>query len=352
MAVTKISSYDTGYVTGNLSLYPEAIDSRYQLYEAKNNAETKLSQSLTYTAKFILVENNDSFPSTGIIRIGPPPGQSGAAEMIYYDSKSQGIFKNLIRGFAGSRQNPWPVGSYVTSAVFAEHHNSIKDAIINIETNVGVETNPLSTSLNGILKTQENRFLAPRPVFRSYPTIALPGKKIRFQNFSSGPIIRYLWDFGDGTTSIEKSPSHTYYKEGIFSIKLNIITESGAQGIAEKKNYITISNDAALPFFYILPKTGISMQTAISLGDSNLATKFNFVDQADGDIIQRYWVFDGVGYQNGVLVPSQTITEVDPNIHFTSYTYDKPGKYTPSLLIVYENQKVKRSVLADSIVVE
>lgn len=352
MAVTKISSYDTGYVVGNLSLYPEAIDSRYQLYEAKNNAETKLSQSLTYSAKFILVDNNDDFPSSGIIRIGPPHGQSGHSEMVYYDNKAQGVFKNIIRGFAGSRQNPWPMGSYVTSAVFAEHHNSVKDAIINIQANIGIQNNPLPTSLNGILKTQENRFLAPRAVFRSYPTIALPGKKIRFQNFSCGPIIRYLWDFGDGTTSVEKSPYHIYNKEGIYTIKLNIITESGAQGISEKKNYITISNDASLPFFYVLPKNGISYETALSMGDANLATKFNMVDQADGNIIQRYWVFDGAGYQNGVLVPNQTITENDPNIHFTSYVYDKPGKYTPSLLIVYENQKVKRSVLVDSVVVE
>ena len=352
MAVTKISSYDIGYTTGDLSLFPGAIDSRYQLYEATNNAETKLAQSLTYAAKFLIVENNDNFPDSGILRVGPPHGGIGPAEMIYYDTKSTGVFKNIIRGFAGSRQNPWPIGSYVCGSVFAEHHNSIKDAVINIENNLGLSVNPSATSLNGILKSQENRFLAPRALFRSYPTAAPPGKKIRFQNFSTGPIIRYLWDFGDGTTSIDKSPSHTYYKEGIYSVKLNIISSTGAQGIAEKKNYLTISQSAILPFFYIQPTNGISKETAISMGNPNLATTFNFMDQADGNIVQRYWVFDGDGYHNGEPVPSQTITENNPNVHFTSYVYDKPGKYTPSLLIVDDTQKVRRSVLVDSIVVQ
>jgi hypothetical protein len=33
MAVTKITSYDAGYTTGSLSLFPQSIDSRYK-YDA------------------------------------------------------------------------------------------------------------------------------------------------------------------------------------------------------------------------------------------------------------------------------------------------------------------------------
>ena len=97
MTAARIASTDIGYVTGQLSNYPIAIDSRYQLYEATNNSQTVLSHSLTYNGNQIIVENNDNFPSSGILRIGPPAGQSGAYEMIYYDTKQEKIFKNFFK---------------------------------------------------------------------------------------------------------------------------------------------------------------------------------------------------------------------------------------------------------------
>jgi PKD repeat protein len=40
-----------------------------------------------------------------------------------------------------------------------------------------------------------------------------------FNNSSSGAA-GYLWDFGDGTTSTQQSPSHTYSATGLFNVKL------------------------------------------------------------------------------------------------------------------------------------
>lgn len=361
MAVTRITTQDAGYATGDLSVYPAALDSRFQLYEATNNSQTVLAHSLTYSGNYLIVENNDNFPSSGILRIGPPPGQPGAYEMIYYEKKQDKIFKNLLRGFAGSRQNPWPVGSWVSNAVFAEHHNACKDAILQLEVNLGLSNLPASESLNGILKSQETKFLAPRPVFRAYPTTCLPRTKIRFQNFSTGPVVRYLWDFGDGTTSVERSPLHIYNAEGVYSVKLNIITTLGAQGVATKNNYITVSNDQIKPFFYVEPivngaTTGLSLETASAppYNNPSLATSFLFMDQTDGAIATRYWIFDGQGRfkYDGALVPDNTYTENDPNIHFIRYVYDKPGTYQPSLLSLFENQKLERSYLSNKVVVE
>ena len=347
MAVTRISSQDAGYVTGQLSNYPEAKDTKSQLYVAVNNAETTLVQSLTYAGKYVIVQDNSSFPENGIIRIGPPAGQSGTAEMIYYETKTNGVFRNIIRGFAGSKQNPWPVGSHVTYGVFADIHNTAKDAILNIETNLGTIERPAAESLNGILKEQENRFLAPRPLFRAFPFKGPSPLKVRFQNFSTGPLIRYLWDFGDGTTSVEKSPIHTYQKEGIYTVKLNVITSLGAQGVITKSNYIVVDNEAKQPFFYVTPTQGYSIETAAELDIE--PTEFMFVDQTDGNIVSRYWVFDGDGQHDGVDVENQSIPEFDPNIHTTTFTYSKPGNYEPSLLVLYESQNSQRAFLREEI---
>lgn len=345
--VTKISSQDEGYVVGQLSLFPETKDTAEYLYQATNNSETTLKQSLTYAGKYVIVEDNSSFPDQGILRIGPPAGKAGAAEMIYYDSKTNGVFRNLIRGFAGSRQNPWPVGSYVSNAVFAEHHNATKDAIIQIEADLGTVELPDSASLNGILKQQENRFLAPRPLFRAFPIKGAPPLKVRFQNFSTGPLIRYLWDFGDGTTSVEKSPVHIYQTEGEYSVKLNIITSLGAQGVVTKSNYIIVDEELKQPFFYVTPTEGVSKETAdANPGDyPDGPTVFEFVDQTDGEIVQRYWIFDGDGTHNSEEVPTQSLPEYNGNIHTSSYVYNSPGTYSPSLLILFESQQLKRAFL-------
>jgi len=294
----RISSQDVGYQLGQLSLYPVALDSKNQLYTAKNNAITALKHSLTYTGKYIIVDDATDFPDNGILRIGSPPGKYGPSESVYYESKQGNTFKDIIRGFSGSKQTVWPAGSVVSCAVFADHHNSVKDAILQVENNLGVAVAPATGSLNEILRSQEAKFLAPKALFRAYPTTGAPLTTVRFQNFSTGPVIRYFWDFGDGTTSSEKSPTHTYQKEGIYSVQLNIITSLGAQGYATKSNYITISQDSKEPFIYVIPSSAKpykSIETAKANGGA--ATVFTLVDQTDGDITQRWWNLDGDGIE-------------------------------------------------------
>lgn len=343
------SSKNLDYETGQLSLFPTDLDTKDQLYRATNNSQTILSQSLTYNGKYIVVENNDNFPNSGILRVGAPAGDSGAAEMIYYGNKTRGIFRDVIRGFAGSRQNIWPVGSYVANAVFAEHHNSVKDAIINIEKNLGTSSLPEGTSLNGILKKQETRFLSPKAIFRASIVRGAPPLKVRFQNFSTGSIVRSLWDFGDGTTSIERSPIHTYRKEGIYTVNLNIITSLGAQGYAIKSNYITVDDEERKAFFYVDKVIGVSKETADSTGEK--PTVFNFIDQTDGDIIKRWWILNGDAKEvdeNGDEITStenQTIFTLDPNKHSIKVVYDKPGEYNPSLLVLLSSQTLKKAFI-------
>jgi PKD repeat protein len=319
--MARIDSLNTGYTTGDLSLYPEAVDSKDSLYEVRNNATTVLKQSVGYSAKKIIVEDASSFPPRGLIRITNKKFNSG--ELIYYENRTGNTFNNLVRGFAGSRQNQWNLGSSVTNSVSAEHHNAVKDAIIKTEINLGLKSNPEDISLNGILKNQENRFLTPKPLFRAYPISGGAPLTVSFQNFSlgmapnklNGPLIRCFWDFGDGTTSTEKNPVHTYTKEGSYSVELVVVSVLGGQGIVTKNNYITVDNTLRPPFFYVKNSpdgfnvltttpdmtSGYSFSLSTPAGDEppvpigEKVTVFEFVDQTDGDVKERYWNFNGDG---------------------------------------------------------
>lgn len=340
---TRTSTLDVDYTTGDLSVFPNAIDDFTSLYEATNNAQTRLKQSLSLTAQVIVVDDASSFPSQGIVRIGPPPGEAGNFELIYYSERTNSTFKGLVRGFARSIHTSWSGENIsVTGGVMAEHHNAVKDAILNIENRVGTQDSPAEGSLNNTLKALEARYLAPKAQFRAFPTIGAPPLAVRFQNFSGRHVIRFLWDFGDGSTSIERNPTHTYTQEGLFTVSLNVITTNGAQGEVSKPNYINVSEAAGTSFYFVKPlldQPNYSVQTATELSAS--PQEFLFIDQTDGDIAQRFWVFgDGTSEQVD-----------DPDIHTTTKIYDAPGTYSPSLLVVFSDERLGRVFLQEQIVV-
>lgn len=308
----------------SLSVFPNAIDDKNTLYTAKNNCETTLQQSLSYLAKYILVSDASKFPDTGIITINQPGDVE--PELIYYGKKTNNTLSSLIRGYSGSRQNVWPVGSIVRNGVMADYHNSVKDAIINIETKLGTQDNPDDSTINSYIKSLEITHLTPKAAFRCYPRSGIPGVSIQFKNFSCGNAVRFFWDFGDGQTSIEETPTHVYTQEGIYTVRLSIVTTEGAQSIATKLNYITIDSKELSPFFYVVNTSGRT---------------YEFVDQTDGDISQRYWIFDD-GNSESVI---------DPDIHSTTYTYTNSGEYSPSLLLVFVDKTVQRVFLDNTITV-
>ena len=340
----RISSLDTAYESGMLSVFPEALDDKETLYEASNNAKVQLKHTLTFNGKRVIVEDTSAFPPVGILRIGPESGAASDYEEVFYAKKTGSTFEGLIRGFAGSRQGNWvAVQNYVSNAVFAEHHNAIKDAILNMERDIGEKEFPEADSLNGILKAQEVRFLAPKPLFRAFPIKGPAPLKVRFQNFSTGHIVRFLWDFGDGGSSLEKSPTHTYVAEGFYTVKLNVVTSTGAQGVATKVAYIEVNNDESVPFFYVESiDNPYSVKTATEIDVD--PKEFVFVDQSDGDIVQRNWIFgDGTTY-----------TETDPDNHEIRHIYTEPSGddgYIVSQLIQYANGRIKRVELPEPLIV-
>jgi PKD repeat protein len=350
MPVDKLASNDSGYEVGDLSLYPTAIDSYFNLYEAQNNSTTILKASLSVTGDVLVVESTDSFPSQGILRLSLPNKKGLSVEYIYYAHKTNNTFYNLKRGFLGnernliSKVNNWPINTVVESGVFAEHHNAVRDAVLNTENFVGLrnpystETNSfVTTTVNGLLTDLEYRYLAPNAVFRAFPLYGPPPLTVNFHCFTNRIVNRFFWDFGDGGVSIQKNPSHTYLKAGIFPVQLRVISDVGGQGVCTKIGYINVSNQYVVPFGYVIPNVGISVQTATET--STTPTTFTFYDQTDGPIINRLWQFgDG-----------QNSFQENPNIHVVTHQYQKPGIYRPSVLITIEDNITTRAIFEETV---
>ena len=327
MEKRKITSLDKNYRQGDLSVFPHGIDSYFTLFEAINNLETKLSHKITKTTKYIIAEDASAFPQNGLLRIASLKG-TALPEVLYYNRKIGNQFHLLQRGYGHNHAGEWDAGSIISCPVMAEHHNALKDAIIKIQAKLGLVDNPDPKSLHGIIRTLEQRWLAPKAIFKAFPTAGAPPLIVRFQNFSGGHGLHYLWDFGDGTTSTEKNPVHTYLTEGNFTVKLNMVSTINAQGFSEKSNYIKISNELRLPFFYGRPLMGSASNT-----------EFTLIDQTDGNIVERHWFF-GDGTDKVVS---------NPNAHTIKHVYDNIGDYAPILMVKYVDGQMSRATINEGI---
>ena len=65
------------------------------------------------------------------------------------------------------------------------------------------------------------------------------GTTVHFDNDSFGSITGYLWDFGDGNTSTERHPTHTYGTAGSFDVALTISGDGGPTTLT-KTDFIRI----------------------------------------------------------------------------------------------------------------
>lgn len=53
------------------------------------------------------------------------------------------------------------------------------------------------------------------------------GDEIQFNGLSNNNIVEWLWDFGDGNTSIDQNPSHTYINPNTYNVYLSVIDGNG-----------------------------------------------------------------------------------------------------------------------------
>ena len=85
----------------------------------------------------------------------------------------------------------------------------------------------------------------PAAKFKTTDTATCPGKPVSFTNQSTGPGLKYRWDFGDNTFSTDKNPVHTYLFDGNYSVKLHITDQYGCTDSLTRPEYINITTSVA-----------------------------------------------------------------------------------------------------------
>ncbi len=83
--------------------------------------------------------------------------------------------------------------------------------------------------------------------FTATPTSGEPPLTVQFTNHSTGSIVSFNWDFGDGSSSTEEEPIHIYSSIGDYTVILTVIgTDSTV--VLEKQNFIKVYNQLNVNF--------------------------------------------------------------------------------------------------------
>ena len=173
----------------------------------------------------------------------------------------------------------------------------------------------------------------PEPLkaeFTAEPTTAPDKTTIQFTNQSTGNITSWLWDFGDGTTSIDPNPSHLYKDPRTYTISLTVTGPDGSD-TETKESYIQLFIPEIPDADFTREPISINAPTTVQFTDTSTCPAtlvivtngtlfFTSIESAsDGGITTWTWDFgDGT-----------TSTERNP-VH----TYQEAGTYTVSLTVV------------------
>ncbi|OPX70867.1 MAG: PKD domain protein [Methanoregulaceae archaeon PtaB.Bin108] len=168
----------------------------------------------------------------------------------------------------------------------------------------------------------------PDARFTLTPMMGYGPLTVRFTDHSRGMPLKWLWDFGDGNTSSEQNPSHTYTTPGRYLPRLTVYNSGGNDSstsfvwIRSTKFVFptitpspTITTKPTIP-----PRPGYSPISFFAMNKSfgSAPLTVQFTDRSFNNPTSWQWVFgDG-----------QTSTERNPVNTFTD-----PGRYSVSLKV-------------------
>ena len=79
----------------------------------------------------------------------------------------------------------------------------------------------------------------PAAVMYAEPLRGIAPLTVRFLDISEGSVTRWNWDFGDGSTSQYKNPTHLYQKPGSYQVRLQV---NGTEGGSSTEMIIRVSS--------------------------------------------------------------------------------------------------------------
>jgi len=169
-----------------------------------------------------------------------------------------------------------------------------------------------------ILTLQVNDDRIPDAEFSGSPTEGSKPLEVQFKDASTGKnLSQWSWDFGDGTTSTEKNPKHSYTDNGKYTVTLTVMNRDGGSDSITRPQYITVKDAKITADFTASPTSGPG------------PLKVQFYDKSTGSPTNWFWDFGDGSTSTGVKDPS--------------HTYQYSGEYTVTLTTTLDNDVSRKT---------
>jgi PKD repeat protein len=225
-------------------------------------------------------------PAAGI---SAPPTATVNTE-VQFSSTSQGQVDTYAWDFGdgSTSTDANPTHTFATTGQFT--------VTLIVSNAAGSDSETTTIDVQEALQAPVAGFNAPSPV-----TVNIP---VQFTNSSQGQIDTYVWDFGDGNTSTDANPTHTFATTGQFTVALTVTNAAGTD-----TDSATIDVQAPLQ----APVASFSVPSPATVN-----TAVQFTSSSQGQVDTYVWDFGDGG----------TSTDANP-----THAYTSTGQFTVSLTV-------------------
>lgn len=202
----------------------------------------------------------------------------------------------------------WNFGDQQTSTVQNPSHEYTTAGIYDVSLQVSGPGGTHTKTRQAFITVSPAQPVRPTANFTATPTTGTAPLTVQFTDRSQNVVTSWEWTFGDGGSSTERNPQHTYSSVGTYDVKLKV-TGPGGQHTATRTGFVVVQPEN---------QSKLAALFTADVRQGTVPVTVQFTDQSSGAITAWQWSFG-----DGVIS-----TERHP-----AHTYTTAGTYTVELSI-------------------
>jgi len=280
----------TGSGSGGLAPYSFAWNFNDGGTSTSRNPSHTYTGAGTYTATVVVTDARgvQASASTAAITVRSTLVASTSGSPTSGDVPVTVSFNSSATGGAGSYTYSWAFGDGATSTT--QNPNHVYAAAGSYTPTVTV-----TDSAGVTAKSSVNVAVAPEPtlIVAANPSAADVHTNIAFTSTLAGGTspFGYTWDFGDGSTSRNLNPTHSYASTGVFTVQLTVL--DGVGHMANASLAVTVN-----------PPPSATASSNITTGDAPLTINLSGLASSGTPTYTYAWSFGDGATSHGVQNPS------------------------------------------------
>jgi gliding motility-associated-like protein len=244
-----------------------------------NNPSHTYSQPGVYNVSLIVYAGVCTDSTARVFRVGSPLNGSFTANRtsgctqpfaVRFNTDSSGVLSyawDFGDGTTSVQQNPTHtytgLGAFTVRLILTSAAGGCPDTILK---SAYIQVIAPTVSISGL------------PAMGCVPYTITPSANVT----SADPPARYLWNFGDGTTSTQQAPTHTYTQQGTYTVTVTVTTAGGCTVSQRDSAAVKVGTKPAAAF--------VAAPTSACVGKA-----IQFTDQTPAPVDTWHWYFMGNG---------------------------------------------------------